>query len=174
MMTYYRAWENRRFVRTLLREKQPELAAALESAIRGREAEIAVHGDALDLVESGRRAVVLIEGRFRVIDGRRGHPAGKRVSAMSAKWPMFPAHGDGMLITRGHQRLEERWQGPSSSGPGRASARRSRAGSRPPGCRWGSSRGRRRASMRRARPSSRPCPASRWPARPPTPDRTTS
>ena len=32
------------------------------SAIRGREAEIAVLGDALDLVESGRRAVVLIEG----------------------------------------------------------------------------------------------------------------
>jgi DNA-binding CsgD family transcriptional regulator len=50
---------------------------------------------------------------------------------------------DGMLITRGDQRLEERWQEPSSSGPGRASARRSRAGSRPPGCRWGSSRGRR-------------------------------
>ena len=34
MMTYYRAWENRRFVRRLLREKQPELAAALESAVR--------------------------------------------------------------------------------------------------------------------------------------------
>jgi hypothetical protein len=34
MMTYYRAWENRRFVRMLLREKQPELAAALESAVR--------------------------------------------------------------------------------------------------------------------------------------------
>jgi MoxR-like ATPase len=32
------------------------------SAIRGREAEIAVRTDALDLVESGRRAVVLIEG----------------------------------------------------------------------------------------------------------------
>jgi len=32
------------------------------SAIRGREAEIAVLTDALDLVESGRRAVVLIEG----------------------------------------------------------------------------------------------------------------
>ena len=32
------------------------------SAIRGREAEIAVLRDALDLVESGRRAVVLIEG----------------------------------------------------------------------------------------------------------------
>ena len=31
MMTYYRAWENRRFVRRLLREKQPELAAALVS-----------------------------------------------------------------------------------------------------------------------------------------------
>jgi DNA-binding CsgD family transcriptional regulator len=68
---------------------------------------------------------------------------------------------DGMLITRGHQRLEERWQEPSSSGPGRASARRSHARSRPPGCRWGSSPGRRRASTRRARPSSRPCPASR-------------
>jgi hypothetical protein len=34
MMTYYRAWENRRFVRGLLRERQPELAAALESAVR--------------------------------------------------------------------------------------------------------------------------------------------
>ena len=34
MMTYYRAWENRRFVRRLLREKQPEFAAALESAVR--------------------------------------------------------------------------------------------------------------------------------------------
>ena len=34
MMTYYRAWENRRFVRTLLREKQPELANVLESAVR--------------------------------------------------------------------------------------------------------------------------------------------
>jgi hypothetical protein len=34
MMTYYRAWENRRFVRMLLREKQPEFAAALESAVR--------------------------------------------------------------------------------------------------------------------------------------------
>src|SRR6201982_4324067 len=32
------------------------------SAIRGREAEIAVLTEALDLVESGRRAVVLIEG----------------------------------------------------------------------------------------------------------------
>ena len=32
------------------------------SAIRGREAEIAILGDALDLIESGRRAVVLIEG----------------------------------------------------------------------------------------------------------------
>jgi len=34
MMTYYRAWENRRFVRRLLREKQPEFAAALESVVR--------------------------------------------------------------------------------------------------------------------------------------------
>ena len=34
MMTYYRAWENRRFVRRLLREKQPELAAVLESVVR--------------------------------------------------------------------------------------------------------------------------------------------
>ena len=34
MMTYYRAWENQRFVRGLLREKQPELAAALETAVR--------------------------------------------------------------------------------------------------------------------------------------------
>ena len=34
MMTYYRAWENRRFVRSLLREKQPEFAAALESAVQ--------------------------------------------------------------------------------------------------------------------------------------------
>jgi hypothetical protein len=34
MMTYYRAWENRRFVRRLLREKQPEFAAALEAAVR--------------------------------------------------------------------------------------------------------------------------------------------
>ena len=34
MMTYYRAWENRRFVRRLLKENQPELAAALESAVR--------------------------------------------------------------------------------------------------------------------------------------------
>src|SRR5690242_15055017 len=34
MMTYYRAWENRRFVRSLLREKQPELADVLESAVR--------------------------------------------------------------------------------------------------------------------------------------------
>ena len=34
MMIYYRAWENRRFVRRLLREKQPEFAAALESAVR--------------------------------------------------------------------------------------------------------------------------------------------
>ena len=34
MMTYYRAWENQRFVRGLLREKQPELAAALEGAVR--------------------------------------------------------------------------------------------------------------------------------------------
>ena len=34
MMTNYRAWENRRFVRSLLREKQPELAAVLESAVR--------------------------------------------------------------------------------------------------------------------------------------------
>jgi hypothetical protein len=34
MMTYYRAWENRRFVRRLLREKQPEFAVALESAVR--------------------------------------------------------------------------------------------------------------------------------------------
>jgi hypothetical protein len=33
-MTYYRAWENQRFVRGLLREKQPELAAALDSAVR--------------------------------------------------------------------------------------------------------------------------------------------
>ena len=33
-MTYYQAWENRRFVRKLLREKQPELAAALEAAVR--------------------------------------------------------------------------------------------------------------------------------------------
>ena len=33
-MTYYRAWENQRFVRGLLREKQPELAAALEAAVR--------------------------------------------------------------------------------------------------------------------------------------------
>src|ERR1700751_1912998 len=32
------------------------------SAIRGREAEIAALRDALDLAESGRRAVVLIEG----------------------------------------------------------------------------------------------------------------
>jgi len=34
MMTYYLPWENRRFVRRLLREKQPEFAAALESAVR--------------------------------------------------------------------------------------------------------------------------------------------
>ena len=34
MMTYNRAWENQRFVRGLLREKQPELAAALEAAVR--------------------------------------------------------------------------------------------------------------------------------------------
>jgi hypothetical protein len=34
MMTYYRAWENQRFVRGLLREKQPELAAVLEAAVR--------------------------------------------------------------------------------------------------------------------------------------------
>jgi hypothetical protein len=34
MMTYYRAWENQRFVRGLLREKQPELATALEAAVR--------------------------------------------------------------------------------------------------------------------------------------------
>jgi hypothetical protein len=34
MMTYYQAWENRRFVRRLLREKQPEFADALESAVR--------------------------------------------------------------------------------------------------------------------------------------------
>jgi len=34
MMTYYRAWENRRFVRTLLREKQPEFTDVLESAVR--------------------------------------------------------------------------------------------------------------------------------------------
>jgi len=34
MMTYYRAWENQRFVRGLLREKQPELAAALEATVR--------------------------------------------------------------------------------------------------------------------------------------------
>jgi len=34
MMTYYRAWENQRFVRGLLRERQPELAAALEEAVR--------------------------------------------------------------------------------------------------------------------------------------------
>jgi hypothetical protein len=34
MMTYYRAWENRRFVRTLLQERQPELADVLESAVR--------------------------------------------------------------------------------------------------------------------------------------------
>ena len=34
MMTYYRAWENRRFVRTLLREEQPEFADVLESAVR--------------------------------------------------------------------------------------------------------------------------------------------
>ncbi|HEY3647589.1 MAG TPA: hypothetical protein VGL33_06435 [Streptosporangiaceae bacterium] len=34
MMTYYRAWENQRFVRGLLREKQPEFAAALEAAVR--------------------------------------------------------------------------------------------------------------------------------------------
>ena len=31
MMTYYRAWENRRFVRTLLREKHPEFIDVLES-----------------------------------------------------------------------------------------------------------------------------------------------
>ena len=34
MMTYYRAWENQRFVRGLLREKQPELAAVLDAAAR--------------------------------------------------------------------------------------------------------------------------------------------
>jgi hypothetical protein len=34
MMTYYRAWENQRFVRGLLREKQPGLAAALDAAVR--------------------------------------------------------------------------------------------------------------------------------------------
>ena len=34
MMTYYQAWENRRFVRRLLRERQPEFADALESAVR--------------------------------------------------------------------------------------------------------------------------------------------
>jgi hypothetical protein len=33
-MTYYRAWENQRFVRGMLREKQPELAAALDAAVR--------------------------------------------------------------------------------------------------------------------------------------------
>jgi predicted ATPase len=36
------------------------------SAIRGREAEIAVLTEALDLVESGRRAVVLIEGEVGI------------------------------------------------------------------------------------------------------------
>ena len=33
-MTYYRAWENQRFVRGLLREKQPELAETMEAAVR--------------------------------------------------------------------------------------------------------------------------------------------
>jgi DNA-binding CsgD family transcriptional regulator len=80
--------------------------------------------------------------------------------------------GDGMLIRRGRERREERWQGPSSSGPGRASARRSPAGSRPPGCRSGSSRGRRRPSPPRARRW--PRRASRWSARRPMPGRTTS
>jgi DNA-binding CsgD family transcriptional regulator len=80
--------------------------------------------------------------------------------------------GDGMLITRGRERREERWQGPSSSGSGRESARRSRAGSRPPGCRSGSSRGRRRPSPPRARRW--PRRASRWPARRPMPGGTTS
>jgi len=34
MMTYYRACKNRRFVRRLLGQKQPEFAAALESVVR--------------------------------------------------------------------------------------------------------------------------------------------
>src|SRR4029077_4439679 len=50
-----------------------------------------------------------------------------------------------------------------------ASARRSRAGSRPPGCRWGSSPGRRRASTRRARAAARACPGAPGAARAPAP-----
>src|SRR5436305_13522547 len=41
------------------------------SAIRGREAEIAALRDALDLAESGRRAVVLIEGEAGLGTTRR-------------------------------------------------------------------------------------------------------
>ena len=71
------------------------------SAIRGREAEIAVLGDALELAQSGRRAVVLIEGeagigKTRLLDAaledarraacrwRRGGPRNWRACGRSA------------------------------------------------------------------------------------------
>ena len=85
MMTYYRAWENRRFVRTLLREKQPEFADVLESAVQEAPC-LRCHGsrcseaDELTLVRPRRRTAP--SGRAagaartaRPARGRRQQPA---------------------------------------------------------------------------------------------------
>jgi hypothetical protein len=72
MMTYYRAWENRRFVRSLLREKQPEFAAVLESAVPEAPC-LRCHGSRCsqaDELTSRRNVVVLREDDFAGCAGR--------------------------------------------------------------------------------------------------------
>ena len=77
MMTYYRAWENRRFVRSLLREKQPEFAAALESAVQAAPCRLC-HGSrcsgADELTLSRPTRLMTPAGRA----GRSGRPARSR------------------------------------------------------------------------------------------------
>ena len=77
MMTYYRAWENRRFVRRLLREKQPEFASALEAAVQAAPCRLC-HGSrcsgADELTLSRPTRLMTPAGRA----GRSGRPARSR------------------------------------------------------------------------------------------------
>ena len=94
MMTYYRAWENRRFVRSLLREKQPEFADVLESAVREAPC-LRCHGsrcseaDELTLPRPRRAQLPLVA--LRVPRARPGPlAAGGRSPHGFSEWPLYP------------------------------------------------------------------------------------
>ena len=75
MMTYYRAWENRRFVRRLLREKQPELAAALESLAQERPCLLCHGSQGLHGQQAHSPATLAASAAQAAHGSRRGHAA---------------------------------------------------------------------------------------------------